>query len=184
MIKIKTVFLDIDGVLASFRRGIAEALGKPYNYATMSDKWVFWDEDSWSDVSFEMVNDICTFDFWQYLPWMHDGREILRAIMDTPGLDKVYLLSTPMPNIESPTGKWLWVSDNLPIYLKRTIITQAPKSLLARPETLLIDDKDENVEEFRAAGGNAVLVPRPYNKLRKYSDVSSKIVRKELKNYE
>ena len=172
----------MDGVISSFRRGVANALNEPYDYISMSDKWKFWED--WPDVSFEMVNAVCTFDFWQYLPWMHDGREILQAIMDTVGLEAMYLLTTPMPNIESPTGKWLWVSDNLPIYLKRTIITPAPKSLSARPDALLIDDKDENVEEFVSAGGNAILVPRPYNKLRKYSDVTSQIVRKELEKYE
>jgi len=177
---IKTVFLDIDGVLASFRKGVCNALNKSYDYTTMSSKWKFWED--WPDITFEMVNNVCTFDFWQYLPWMHDGRDILQAIMDTIGLEKVYLLSTPMPNIESPTGKWLWVSDNLPIYLKRTIIIPAPKFLLAQPNTLLIDDKDENVEEFRAKKGNAILVPRPYNKKYKYSDISSQIVRQELEN--
>lgn len=178
MTKIKIVFLDVDGILTSFRKGIADALGKSYDYAGMSDKWIFWDD--WPDVSFEMVNDVCTFDFWQYLPWMHDGHDILRAITDKFHWEQIYLLTAPMPNIESPTGKWLWVSDNLPIYLKRTIITQVPKSLFAQPDILLIDDKDENVEEFTAAGGNAILVPRPYNKLRKYSDVSSNYVRSHL----
>ena len=177
---IKTVFLDIDGVLVSFRRGIANALGKPYDYATMSDKWHFWED--WPSITFEEVNDACTFDFWQYLPWMYDGREILRAITDTFGLEKIYLLTSPMPNIESPTGKWLWISDNLPVYLKRTIITQAPKHLLARPNTLLIDDKDENINEFEAAGGQGILVPRPYNCLRTLSNCANQHIRHCLEN--
>ncbi len=180
MTKIKTIFLDMDGVITSFRRGVSKALDKPYDYLTMSDEWVFWNK--WPDISSEIVDAICTTEFWQHLPWMHDGREILRAIMDTLGLETVYLLTTPMPNIESPTGKWLWVRDNLPVWLKRTIITQAPKSLFAQPDALLIDDKDENVEEFIEAGGQGILVPRPYNRLRKYSDVSSKYVRSRLED--
>ena len=191
MTKIKTVFLDMDGVLTNFLGGLHEALGVPYSYENYPYEKGKWDmltdiNTGFEDIpaTFEQCNDCCITSFWQNLEWMHDGRDILEAIMNTLGLEKVFFLTTPMPNIESPTGKWMWVRDNLPIYLKRTIITQAPKSLLARPDTLLIDDKDENVEGFQKAGGNAILVPRPWNKLHKYSDVASQIVRKELEQYE
>ncbi len=159
---IKTIFLDLDGVLANFRKGVHDAFDEPYDYSTLSGKWNFWED--WPGVTFNMVNNTCDTLFWQHLPWMHDGPDILHAIRNTLGLEKVYFLTTPMPNIGSPTGKWAWVRDNLPVYLKHTIITQAPKSLLAGPNTLLIDDKDENVEEFAAAGGHAILVNRPWNK--------------------
>ena len=69
-----------------------------------------------------------------------------------------------MPNPGSCTGKALWVQSHLPEYSKRFIISTAPKSLLAKPDTLLIDDKDENVEEFVKAGGYGILVNRPWNK--------------------
>lgn len=172
---IKTVFLDMDGVITSFRRGVCNALDKPYDYLTMSDKWIFW--DNWPDVTFEMVNEICTATFWDNLPWMHDGHKILRSLFPRFNLEQVYLLTTPMPNIESASGKMMWISGNLPVYLKRTIITMAPKSLLARPDTLLIDDKDKNIEEFEAAGGRGLLVPRPYNLLHTLSDRSSQHVK-------
>ena len=85
-----------------------------------------------------------------------------------------------MPHIESPTGKWAWIRDNLPIYLKRTIITQAPKHLLARPDTLLIDDKDENVDGFREAGGKALLIPRPWNRAHLQADRTVEVVKEFL----
>ena len=159
---IKTVFLDVDGVLANFRKGIHEAFIKPYHYPTLSKKWTFWDD--WPDVMFEMVNAACTTEFWTDLEWMHDGYDILTAVEYKFAPAQIYLLTTPMPNIESPTGKWLWVRDNIPMYYKRTIITQAPKHLLARPDTLLIDDKDENVDGFHEAGGKAHLICRPWNR--------------------
>ena len=185
MVKIKIVFLDMDGVITDFVRRVCEAFGKPNPYPDLTRGYSFW--HAWPDVDFEQVNAICNQEFWHYQEWTSDGREILRAIygtLKTIGLKDVYFVTYPMPNPEACTGKWLWVRDNLPMYLKRLIITQAPKSLLARPNTLLIDDRDENVEMFREAGGSAILVPRPWNKLYCYSNVSSQIVRKELEKYE
>ena len=178
---INTVFLDVDGVLASFRRGICNALGKSYDYATMSDKWCFWED--WPDVTFEMVNDICTFKFWQNLFWMHDGHEILRSLFPKFELEQVYLLTTPMPNLESASGKMMWVNDNLSIYLKRTIIIQAPKHLLARSNTLLIDDKDKNIDKFIEAGGRGLLVPRPYNRAHLQANRTVEVVKEFLENF-
>lgn len=179
---INTVFLDVDGVLANFRKGIHEAFVKPYNYPTLSPKWKFWDD--WPDVTFEMVNGVCDTLFWRNLEWIHDGYDILTAIEYEFAPAQIYLLTTPMPNIQSPTGKWLWVKHNMPMYYKRTIIIQAPKHLLARPNTLLIDDKDENVDGFREAGGKALLVPRPWNRAHISADRTVEVVREFLERIE
>ena len=190
MTKIKTVFLDLDGVVSDFLRGLHEALDVSYSYVKYTyekGKWDMLNDIKRSDgtpVTFRECDDCCTIPFWHRLYWMHDSAEILRAIGGWFNVENIYLLTTPMPNPESSTGKVLWVRDNLPEFIKRTILICAPKSLLARPDTLLIDDKDENVEGFQKAGGNAILVPRPWNKLHKYSDVASQIVRKELEQYE
>lgn len=167
---IKTIYLDLDGVLVNFLGGLHKALNVPYNYENYpyeKGKWDMLTDIGGFDVipaTFKECNDCCTTNFWDNLEWMHDGRDILIVIMNTLGLEKVYFLTTPMPNLESASGKMMWVNDNLPIYLKRTIITQVPKSLLAKPDILLIDDKDENVEEFIKAGGYGILVNRPWNK--------------------
>ena len=175
---IKIIMLDIDGVLANFRKGVHEAFNKPYDYSTLSPKWYFWDD--WSDVTTKMVNDICIIKFWQNLPWMHDGYDILTAIEYKFAPTQIYLLTTPMPNVESATGRWLWIKNHMGMYYKRTIITQAPKHLLARPNTLLIDDKDENVDGFREAGGKALLVPRPWNRAHLQADRTVEVVKEFL----
>lgn len=181
MIKISTVFLDVDGVLADFRKGVHEAFSKPYNYPTLTKKWLFWDD--WPDVTSKMVNAICTIPFWANLEWMHDGYDILTAVEYKFAPAQICLLTTPMPNVESATGRWMWIKKHMPIYYSRTIITQAPKHLLARPDTLLIDDKDENVDGFREAGGNAIRVPRPWNSSNFWSDVTLGFVKSVLGNF-
>lgn len=175
---INTVFLDVDGVLTNFRKGIHEAFVKPYHYPTLSLKWKFWDD--WPEVTFEMVNAVCTTEFWAKLEWMHDGNDILKAVLSKFNEYQIYLLTAPMPNVESATGRWLWIKNHMPTFYKRTIITQASKSLLARPDTLLFDDKDKNVNEFRKAGGRAILIKRPWNVGHKRANYAVEDLRNEL----
>lgn len=183
---IKIVYLDVDDVLADFMGGLHKALDISYDYSNYPYKKGDWNILGYQImlnnelVTFEQCNDCCTANFWDNLEWMHDGRDILRAIMGTLGLEKVYLLTTPMPNLESASGKMMWINSNLSVYLKRTIITQAPKHLLARPDTLLIDDKDENVDGFRKAGGKVLLVPRPWNRAHLQADRTVEIVKEFL----
>jgi len=175
---ISTMYLDVDGVLADFHKGVHIAFDRLYDYPS-AYRYDFW-EDWREPVSRDDVNSICDKEFWKNLDWMHDGRDILREVTKYFKPEQIYLLTAPMPNVESATGKWLWVKEYLPVYYKQTIITQAPKYLFAKPETLLIDDKDSNVEEFIAAGGDAILVPRPWNKLHKNKDCAWFIVASEL----
>lgn len=175
---IETVYLDMDGVLADFHKGVHNVFDRLYNYlsAYRYDFWEDWEEP----ISRNEVNSICNKDFWKNLEWMHDGHDILREVTKYFKIKQIYLLTAPMPNVESATGKWMWVQNHLFEYYKQTIITQAPKYLFAKPGTLLIDDKDSNVEEFVAAGGDAILVPRPWNKLHRDKDCAWFVVAMEL----
>ncbi len=157
MDKINKVVCDMDGVLVDFFTGVNEIFNipePPHKYD--------WFEDY--NVSREQLNQVCGARFFSNLYWMPDGREIEEAVRVKFGSENVYLVTLPMPNSESWMGKVEWVNRYLSLYNKRLIISTAPKSLLAGPDTLLIDDKDENIEEFRAAGGQGILVPRPWNK--------------------
>lgn len=177
---IKTIILDLDGVITDFCIGVYKAFSQPYNYPYLTRKYKFWDD--WDGVTTAMVDFVCNDSFWQFQPWIHDGHDILREITKQFDPEQIYLATYPMPNVESPTGKWKWVKENLPEYYSRTIITQAPKSLLAKPDTLLLDDKDENIEEFVKAGGNAILVPRPWNELHEWADETYQVVKNSLEN--
>ena len=167
---INTVFLDVDDVLVDFMKGLHKALNIPYDYFNYPYRKGDWDILGHQImlnnelITFEQCDACCDMAFWINLDWTYDGHDILRTVFDKFSASQVYLLTTPMPNLESASGKMMWVYENLPVCLKHTIITQAPKHLLARPDTLLIDDKDENVDEFREAGGKALLVPRLWNR--------------------
>ena len=88
-----------------------------------------------------------------------------------------------MPNAGSYEGKQLWIEKNIAAMEKRTIITNAAKSTFAAPDALLIDDRDKNVDEFRAAGGHAILIPRPWNSSYEKRNDSYQVFVEELKQY-
>ena len=176
---INTVFLDMDGVLVNFRKGVHNAFGKYYNYSTLSDKWTFWDD--WPDVTLEMINQACRTEFWKHLEWTEDGKKIFSAVFNKFDANQIYLLTDPVIGIGTADGKMMWIKNHLlDGFIKRTIITQAPKHLLARPDTLLVDDKDENVDGFREAGGKALLVPRPWNRAHLQADRTVEVVKEFL----
>lgn len=169
-------FLDIDGVLANFGKRACEALGLPYqlDHPFFHD-WYWYRNFGISDAE---IDSVCGIDFWAGIQWMPDGKDILALVEHK--FDDIFLLTAPMPNPGSGTGKILWVERHLPKYKKRLIVTQAPKSLFAGPNTTLVDDNDKNIDEFIAAGGTGLLVPRPWNKFRKISAVD--FIRKAFSN--
>jgi len=184
------VFLDMDGVLVDFLGGLHRAFGVSYSidtYPYEKGKWNMLEDINrpFSDGKspFEVINDSCTIEFWRDLNWMYDGRELLTTIINKfTHADDIYLLTTPMPNFGSWTGKALWVNKHIPVFNERLIITQEPKKLFAGPDTLLIDDRSENVAEFVAAGGAAILVPRPWNELWNWSGETLQVVKNSVEN--
>lgn len=173
---INTVFLDMDGIITNFNKAICEKFDLPYP----PQVYYFFPEIR------PQVNDFCDRSFWQNLEWMGDGRDILKAITDMFEPEKIYLLTKMMPNIETASGKMAWIKNNLPLYSDQVILMTlgVPKSLLAQPDTLLIEDCDKYVDEFREAGGKALLVPRPWNRLHRQAHRTSQYVKEFLERLE
>jgi 5'(3')-deoxyribonucleotidase len=159
------VYLDIDGVLANFLASLHQTFKLPYDYEEYPYPLGLWNMFTKMNpnLPFEIIDGACHESFWANLKWMHDGRRIYDLVMSH--FHDVSLLTTPMPNPGSWTGKYLWVERELgPCMAKKLIITTTSKDIVAGPDTLLIDDRGKNVEDFREAGGQAILVPRPWNK--------------------
>lgn len=175
------VFLDMDGVITDFRRGVCEAFG--FSYDNPTRKWIFWDD--WPNVTFEMVDAICVQEFWRTLNFTHDGKTLLYGWVGLMNkFDDITLLTTPMPNPGTWTGKYLWVKENMPAkFMENIIMLRGSKAQLAGPNTLLIDDKDENIQEFVAAGGQGILVPRPWNELHDWANETLQVVKNSLENF-
>lgn len=172
----------MDGVVADFQRAVYQAFAEPYDYTCLPRDYDFW--STWEcPPTRSWVNSVCDDSFWANMPWTHDGHSILKAVLNKFSFDQIYLLTVPMPNVESATGKMRWIAKNIPELYDRTLIGPVPKELLAAPDRLLIDDHDKFVGAFRAAGGNVIQVPRPWNCLHRWDDCSLEVVQQLLNRF-
>lgn len=165
-----TVFLDLDGVLADF---VAEAMvmhGRRREERDQVNTYNVWDWLGETETSFWSL--LTKKHFWSNLDPTAEMFDIVRLAEEyAGGPEHVCLLTTPYASPGSHAGKWEWIRDYLPAYTKRYLMGR-PKHVCAR-DNLLIDDSDMNVAEWKAAGGWAILLPRPWNQRR---DLSGRVV--------
>jgi 5'(3')-deoxyribonucleotidase len=171
--RIRSVYLDMDGVIADFDAGWRRRLGAVAGMQPFIDRydrlyegrkrpWRFWEQLSMTD--FQFWSQLEDREFWAGLPWTGDGREIYSALCDLFGESNIWLLTAPIPDPECYAGKFEWVRRHLP-NMKDRLITTGHKRLLARPDRLLVDDSDDHTVQWSIAGGRAVRIPRPWNSL-------------------
>jgi 5'(3')-deoxyribonucleotidase len=93
-------------------------------------------------------------EFWlslRPLPWALQ----LLDYLDKSGLEW-YLVSAPYNSTACHEGKIKWIHAFFGEHFDRFILTPY-KFLLAKPNTMLIDDSPKNIEQFRINGGQAHL---------------------------
>jgi 5'(3')-deoxyribonucleotidase len=155
-------FLDLDGVLTDFDWAAIKLHNcknpwvDPANYG----KW--GTEEMFGFKSKELFWAPMKEGFWSSLQWTKEGKEILALVEGTFGYENISLLTSPCMTPGSVSGKVRWINSNLPSYKMKFLIGYQ-KHFCANENTVLIDDKDKNVDTFRIHGGKALLVPRPWN---------------------
>lgn len=156
--------LDLDGVLTNFVQGACDYHGIPNPYEG-EDTGVLGNFDlaaaaKMSQNQFwEPLND---HRFWAELEPMPDMEDILHVVESHFRIENIAICTAPSRSPFSASGKMSWVNRYLHSYRRRLIITPA-KHFLAHKGSVLIDDRDRNVENFVAAGGRAIRAPRLWN---------------------
>lgn len=169
---IRRILLDLDDVLNRFTLTALKHVGCPID----TDRYDLYP----TEVGYEIIQAANTLvgwekfglsDFWNSIPrrlWatVEPSQEmhlLIRMCEELVGRDNIAILTSPTIDPECLAGKGEWVRDHLPKWLHRQVLIGPCKHFCAHPEALLIDDADKNVDKFRAWGGNAILVPRPWN---------------------
>ena len=159
---IKTVFLDLDGVLVDFLKGACEIHNIKYDYNQYSFKVNDFFINRQVDISDEDFFKPLDENFWMNLEWIDDGKEILSIVESFS--DNLFLLTSPAETPGCLEGKRKWIKQNIPHYEKR-VLYGTPKHACAHASALLIDDSNHNHDSFIENGGNCILVPRKWNRL-------------------
>jgi 5'(3')-deoxyribonucleotidase len=151
------IYLDMDGVVSDAHRAFLKAIDREdllkdypagefdiHKAAGVPEKTV-WRKvaeagrELWSEM--------------RVLPWAHDLYEELGELGD------VVFLTSPSWDPDSLAGKLEWLQRFTNKKDFRDYIMTNRKKLLAGPDAVLIDDRLENCEKFRDAGGKAILFP-------------------------
>jgi hypothetical protein len=155
---ITDIYLDMDDTIVDFTGGACKAHGFPVESLSegdgaLCDKMNISPQEFWAKCS--------GHDFWAGLEWHPQGGEI----MDIVSLCAVstWLITSPSDDPGSCSGKYAWLQANLP-GRRRNLVMSTARAAVAAPGRILIDDRQENCEQWEARGGEAILIPRPNNR--------------------
>ena len=160
-------FLDLDGVLADFVGAAVKAHGRPNPWNEGMDALgVDSFETIWGITTEEFYKPIKALgkDFWADLDKTREADYLVHVVEERFGSENCCILTAPKNGVVEIEGKYEWVRRNFPRYKNKIIVACNSKRYLASSEAVLIDDMEGHVEEFRFYGGEAILVPRPWNK--------------------
>jgi len=174
----RKIFLDLDGVLVWFVKGAAPLFGLTLEEMLSRCPAGTYDMDVGLGVSrtqFFATISKAGEDFWANLePYPHalEFYEHCKSIAPT----KILTSSTFDPHCAAGKMRWMykWLGTNFRDYHITPL-----KEDCASPGAVLIDDLESNVNNFRAAGGKAILWPTHFNC--RYAETNAvEVVKKEL----
>ena len=141
-----TVFLDMDGVLVDFFNAFAKLANVKH--------WKQMDPQRLQDV----LNKIVGSDYFSKLPKTNTCDSIVEMVVDFAG--SYSILSSPLRGdiANSTKHKRAWVMDNLSPQPTTTIIVRdkSQYALLNGVQNILIDDRANNINKWKEAGGYGI----------------------------
>jgi hypothetical protein len=132
-----TIYCDMDSVLVDFDLGYQELTGMNTQQADANGVEAFWEPLTKAGAK-----------FWITLQWMPDGKQLWDYIKKYNPI----LLSAPSREESSKLGKRVWVKRELP-GVKLILKYASQKQEYASPTSILIDDRQKNIDQWEAAGG-------------------------------
>ena len=137
------IYCDMDGVLTDFESRFEHFTGKhPQAYEKEYGIEQFW----------HLIDFKIGVRFWVGMDWMPQGKELWEFIKPY----QPHLLTSPSKNDTSRLGKNLWVKNNLNPKPKTIFAYSADKQRYSNENSILIDDKKSNINEWAAKGGIAI----------------------------
>lgn len=145
----RTVYVDMDGVIADFDKGIQNITGRSINNINEPEMWAAIDAHGKAK-------------FFGELQWMAGGKELWRFVTDN--FLKVKILSalgkTDHIDKQTTRGKLEWLRHNIPtLQLDDIILVQNKyrKKHYCKSGDIIIDDTPVVIEEWQRKGGVGIL---------------------------
>ena len=137
-----TIYCDLDGVLTDWEKAVRK-LGFGSSESLI--------ERGGEGLLFGLIGK-AGVKFWSQMDWMPDGKKLWNYISQYP----VKIISAPTKNPTSIRGKNIWIDIELGRDIERIIVPSKEKKKFSSPQGILIDDRENNVTDWRLAGGIAI----------------------------
>lgn len=135
------IFCDMDGVLTDFEGRFEYFTGISADAYTE----VYGAPSMW-----RLIDNKIGKKYWTGMEWMKGGRDLWKYISK----HKPTILTTPSRDPVSREGKRIWIEDHIEPMPR--FIFSMKKQDYARPNRILIDDRDSNLEAWEQAGGISI----------------------------
>lgn len=137
------IYCDMDGVLTDFQTRFEHYAGMgPKEYESKNGTPAFWN----------LIDVEVGIKFWADMPWMPQGQKLWDFISPY----QPDLLTSPSRDNGSRLGKNMWVKNHLSPTPKTIFAWSKDKQRYANENSILIDDKKSNINEWAAKGGIAI----------------------------
>lgn len=164
MSSLEQIFLDMDGVLTD----IAGAILSLHGQSRLRENCPEGERETYavpgiSESEFWQIVNRQGVEFWAGLPALDWSRGLVDL---TRQFGPITVLASPGPSPSCFAGTVRWLHDNFSQVDDQPFsdfLIGRPVMLLAGPRRVLIDDSESNVGAFRMAGGEAILLPQPWN---------------------
>lgn len=151
--------LDCDGVLANFAKGACDAHCRPF----VVNKWNFFED--WG-ITVDQFWEKCTgHHFWANLEKYDHANDLVYHLRQLCREYKAELTITTAPSLdpECINAKLQWLSRHFDIK-PHDVILGPKKWIMAHSNSILIDDKPQNIDNYISHGGHGILFPQPWNR--------------------
>lgn len=139
---LRTVYFDLDGVLADFRQGVIDATGQPPE--------AFDADTLWQRIA-------AVPDFFVGLAVLEEGRTLLGMAMDTHRVAILTALPRASTYPDAAHEKRRWTIQHFGALPFFAVQYARQKADYATPSDILIDDNAENIRRWKKAGGIGIL---------------------------
>lgn len=146
------IYVDMDGVLTDFERRFEQFAGVSPDEFT-SQKTIQVGKEKADEQFWDLVDKQIGVRFWAGMPWMPEGEKLYQYIKKS----KPTILTSPSRDESSRIGKGVWVKRNMPNVPVKFGYKASGKAKYAGPNKILIDDREDNIQAWKAAGGIGIL---------------------------
>ena len=162
-LKVKTLYCDMDGVLADFKGHFKKLFNKEDTETPDPELWA-------------LIENYGKAKFFSELPWMPGGQELWNFITDNFMRVKILSACGKSDKVDGQTssGKKAWLSkhiSNLPTQDIILVDNKRKKRYYSQPGDIIIDDTPIVIEDWLGKGGIGILhtsAEKTINELEQY----------------